>query len=143
DVLLEQLRQDALDQAHEVGRVARARIARALLLHDAERDLGQVVERQVVERPLAQEAHRTEDRIAPEALTVGDEDSLLGSHGRRGGGRILRPQRACATLCGWPSERDPWRAGATRSMEPEKRARGARAPKDPARPGTMPRAWFP
>jgi hypothetical protein len=73
--------QDAIDQAHEVRRVSRVGIARPQLLHDRHRHLGQIVEREVVERALIHEAHRCEDRIAPETLAVRDEDLVLRRHG--------------------------------------------------------------
>ncbi len=47
-------------------------IALPRLLHDRHRDFGEVVERQVVERALLDEAARRVDRIAPEPLAVGD-----------------------------------------------------------------------
>jgi hypothetical protein len=93
DVLLDQVGQDAVDQLDEVRRVARLRVARAQLLHDRHGHLGQVVEREVVERPLAHQAHRPEDRVAPEALSVGDQHRVLPGHGadslRRGAARAI------------------------------------------------------
>src|SRR5919199_379098 len=53
-------------QRHEVARVARARVARALLLHDRHRDFGEVVEHQVVDRPLVNLTHGRVEHVAPE-----------------------------------------------------------------------------
>ena len=50
DLLFHDLGQQPVEHAHEVGRVAGFRPPRALLLHDAHRDLGQVVQGQVVDR---------------------------------------------------------------------------------------------
>ena len=60
----------------------------ALLLQDRHGDLGQVVESQVVDGPLLDEADRSFQPVAPEALAVGDANHSL--HHRRGeqiGGR--------------------------------------------------------
>ena len=73
DALLRALRQDALDHPHEVGRVPGVRVRAALLLHDAHRDLGEIVERQVVQRPFTHQADGPEDRVAPETLPVPHE----------------------------------------------------------------------
>ncbi len=72
DAPLLQIRQHAGDHVHEVASVPELRIARALLLEDGHGDFGQIVERQIVERPAAHLFHRRFQRIAPESLTIGD-----------------------------------------------------------------------
>jgi len=68
--------EDLPDQIHEVGRVAGLGAAPPQLLHDRHRDLGQVVERQVVEGPFAHETDGRVHRVAPEPLAVADPDQV-------------------------------------------------------------------
>jgi hypothetical protein len=76
DVALDARGQNLAHQRHEVARVARRGVARALLLHDRHRDLGQVVEHQVVYRPPLDLPHGRVEHVAPEALAAGDADHL-------------------------------------------------------------------
>ena len=95
DALVEGFRQDAVEHPHEVRRVARLRVPRAELLHDAHRHLGQVVEGEVVERALTDETDGSEDRISPEALPVGDQELVAHRSGRQviaGGGQSVPPR---------------------------------------------------
>src|SRR5690606_1090858 len=70
-----------------VARVAHVGIALLLLLDDRHRDLGQIVEHQVVDGPLLHLATRRLEPIAPEALSRSDTYNTV-SHrasGSRGG----------------------------------------------------------
>ena len=66
------------------GGVALAGIPGLELLHDAHGHLGKVVEGQVVQGSLPQQADGTQDGVSPEALTVGDADGGAGGHGGTG-----------------------------------------------------------
>ena len=68
DVAFDEIGQNLFDHRHEVARVARARIARALLLHDRHRDLGQIVEPEIVDRTAPHLLDRGLKRVAPKAL---------------------------------------------------------------------------
>jgi predicted ATPase len=82
DPLFPERREDLPDQLHEVHRVPRLRVAAPLLLEDRHRDLGEVVEGQIVERALLDEADRGVDGVPPETLTVRDAQGRAGSgHG--------------------------------------------------------------
>ncbi len=59
-------------QRREIARVAQGRVLPLLLLQDRHGDLGQVVEGQIVDGPLLDQAHRRLEPIAPEALSVRD-----------------------------------------------------------------------
>ena len=72
-------RQRLLDLGDEVARVARARIARALLLHDRHRDLGEEVERDVVDGPQLELAFELREIVAPITACVGDANHV--AHG--------------------------------------------------------------
>ena len=51
DVFFDARGQDASHHADEIMRVTKARITRALLLHDRHRDLGEIIEREIVDGP--------------------------------------------------------------------------------------------
>ena len=61
---------DPRDQRRKVARITQIRVGLLLLLQDRHGDLGQVVERQVVDRPLLHQAHRSFQPVAPESLPV-------------------------------------------------------------------------
>ena len=65
-------RQHALDRADEVARVAHLRVALLLLLQNAHRDFGEVVEHQVVDVAALDLAARRLEPVAPEALARRD-----------------------------------------------------------------------
>src|SRR5690606_9712141 len=72
--------QDALDHGHEVARVAHGGIAAALLLQDRHRDLGEVVEHEVVDLAPLHLAHGRLEPIAPESLPARDPHRPVGLH---------------------------------------------------------------
>ena len=72
DPPLRQSRQDALHGGDEVLGVAERRIARALLLEDGHRDLGQVVHHQVVDGPPGHLSIGSFEPVSPEALARGN-----------------------------------------------------------------------
>ena len=82
-------------------RVAGAGVARALLLHDAHRHLGQIVEGQVVQWSLLDELHRPEQRVPPESLTVPDE------HRRHAAARHYQSPHIAVTMPRLPWLRQP------------------------------------
>jgi len=52
-------------------------VAGALLLQDRHRNLGQVVEHQVIDRPLADLIDRRGQEVAPKALTASHANNIL------------------------------------------------------------------
>ena len=112
-------RQHALHRADEVARVAHRRIALLLLLQDRHRDLGEVVEHQVVDRPALDLAARRVEPVAPEALARCDANDA-----------ILRCGAAHASGMRRKDEGSEMRAG-VRSARRAARARARRAcPRD-------------
>ena len=69
DALGDQIRRQIDHQIHEVPRVAEGRVPLPLLLQDGHRDLGQVVEHQVVDRPAPDLQLGSLLPIPPESLT--------------------------------------------------------------------------
>src|SRR5207244_4328584 len=63
-------------QRRKVTRIAEVWIGLLLFLQDRHGDLGQVIEREVIDRALLDKADRGFEPIAPEALAVGDADHL-------------------------------------------------------------------
>ncbi len=78
DAALPDLSGYACDQWRKIACVSEFRVGLLLLLQDRHRDLGQVVERQIVDGPLLHQADRRFQPVAPESLPVRDAD-----HGRR------------------------------------------------------------
>jgi hypothetical protein len=76
DVALDARRKDPLHQRHEVRSIALLGIARPQLLHDRHRDLGQIVEHEVVDRSALDLPHGRFEHVAPEPLTARDSDRL-------------------------------------------------------------------
>ena len=72
-------RQNLLHQRNKVARVARVGIARLLLLHDRHRDLGQIVEHQIVDRAAFNLTYRRIGQVAPESLARSDANFLFHS----------------------------------------------------------------
>src|SRR5262249_18578066 len=66
------------DERREIAGVAEIGVGLLLLLQDGHGDLGEVVEREVVDGPLFDEADGGFEPVAPEPLAVSDAD-----HGRR------------------------------------------------------------
>ena len=77
DAALADLPRDARHQRRKISRISQQRVGLLLLLQNRHGDLGQVIQREVVERALFHQAHRRLQPVAPEALPVGDAD-----HGR-------------------------------------------------------------
>ena len=69
-------RQHALDRANEVARVTHVRVALFLLLQNAHRDFGEVVEHQVVDLPAFDLASRRLEPVSPEPLPRRDADDF-------------------------------------------------------------------
>ena len=67
-------RQHALDRADEIARVPHLGIALLLLLQNAHRDFGEVVEHEVVDLPALHLAPRRLEPVAPESLSRRDAD---------------------------------------------------------------------
>ncbi len=80
NALCTDLGQHTADQLDEIGGVALVRVASSQLLHDRHRHLGQVVQRQVVQRTFLDQTHRRIDRVAPETLAVGHTHDGLNRH---------------------------------------------------------------
>ena len=76
DAPLLQFGQDARDHLDEIAGIAGLRIARLLLLQDGHGDLGQIVERQIVQRAPANLFDGGLKPISPEPLPVGDADHI-------------------------------------------------------------------
>ncbi len=76
DPLLHQLRQRASDEVDEVGGVAGGRIPELLPHHDRERDFGEVVHAEIVDRPPLDEVERRVDTVSPEPLPIGDSNGF-------------------------------------------------------------------
>ncbi len=76
DVALDKLRQNLFDHLHEIASVTRARVARALFLHDRHGYLRQIIEGQVIDRPAPHKLDGGVKRIAPESLPVSNPDSF-------------------------------------------------------------------
>src|SRR3546814_7146428 len=72
DALFLQLWRQVRDHCREVRRVARVRILAARLGKQRHRDLGQIVEHQIIDLARLHELPRTFRRIAPEAGTTAD-----------------------------------------------------------------------
>src|SRR4030095_15478696 len=72
DVAGQAFRQDAPDDVEEIARVTGVRVARPLLLHNGHRDLGQVIERQIIDRAALDQLNRGVEPISPETLSVCD-----------------------------------------------------------------------
>src|SRR5262245_21846544 len=72
DVVGQAFRQDAPDDVEEIARVTGVRVARPLLLHNGHRDLGQVIERQIIDRAALDQLNRGVEPISPETLSVFD-----------------------------------------------------------------------
>ncbi len=72
DAALDDRGQGPAQQRDEVRGETLVGIAEALAHHDRERDLGQVVEAEVVERPAGEELQRRVDAVPPETLAVAD-----------------------------------------------------------------------
>ena len=70
-------RQRAHHDAHEVGGIARLRIAQLLRRHDRHGDLGEIVAHQVVDVAVAHELRGGGLGVAPEAGMAADADRLL------------------------------------------------------------------
>ena len=70
DASFHQIRQHPRDHVDEVARVAGLGIARPLLLQDRHGHFGQIVQRQVIDRPSPNLFDRSFERVAPEALSV-------------------------------------------------------------------------
>ena len=86
-------RKHALHRADEVARVAHARVALLLLLQDRHRDLGEVVEHQVVRRTTLDLPPRRLQPVAPEALPACNAYRLLAhSSSLRPAGRWKGPR---------------------------------------------------
>ena len=66
----------ARHQRRKIARIAEGRILPLLLLKDGHGDFGQVVEREVVDGTLLDQAHRSFQPVTPKALTVGDADHM-------------------------------------------------------------------
>src|SRR5207244_6629740 len=77
DVLLDDRWQDALDCPEEVARVSERRITLLLLLQNRHRDLGEIIEHQIVDGSPFHLSPRSIEVVAPEALTSGDPNDLL------------------------------------------------------------------
>ncbi len=73
---LDQQRQGLGDLGDEIAREARTRVAGALLLHDRHRDLGEEVERHVVDRSQLELAAELGKIVAPVTTGVGDADQV-------------------------------------------------------------------
>ncbi len=71
--------QHALDRADEVARVPHVRVALLLLLQNAHRDFGEIVEHQVVDRTTLDLPARRLEPIAPEALPRRDANDPVGA----------------------------------------------------------------
>ncbi len=72
DIPLNARRQNPPHQRNEVACITGLRIARFLLLHDRHRDLGQIIEHQIVDWAFLNLADRRVGQITPEALTGRD-----------------------------------------------------------------------
>ena len=77
DLLLEEVGDEVVHQGHEVARVAGGRIPVPLLLHDRHRDLGQVVEHQVVDRAAPHLQLGRLLPVSPEPLSGGDAHTAV------------------------------------------------------------------
>ncbi len=71
---LANLFRNARDQGREVACIAKIRVGLPLLLQNRHRNLRQIVERQVVDRPLLYQANRRFQPVAPKSLTVCDSN---------------------------------------------------------------------
>src|SRR5690606_13624951 len=80
DPLLHTVGEDFAHERHEVTGVALRRIPRPLLLQDRHRDLGQVVQHEVVDRPAPYLVDRRIQAVAPEALPGSDAYRSVGAH---------------------------------------------------------------
>src|ERR1019366_8428931 len=69
---LPQLFGDAPDQWGEIAGIAEFRVRLPLLLQDGHSHLGEVIQREVVDRPAIHQTHGCLEPVAPEALTVSD-----------------------------------------------------------------------
>src|SRR5439155_1502401 len=93
DAPLDDDREDALHQRHEVLGVPERRVARLLLLQDGHGHFGQVVHHEVIDGPARHLAVRRLEPVAPESLAGGDPDGARAPRRRPGSGS--RPS-ACA-----------------------------------------------
>ena len=76
DTTVNARRQNLIHQRHEISRIAGIRIARLLLLHDRHRDLGEIIQHQIIDWPAFYLAYRRIRQITPEALS-GRNTNLL------------------------------------------------------------------
>ena len=85
DAALAQTRRNARHQRRKIARIAQLRVGLLLLLQNRHGDLGEIIERQVIDGPLLHQAHRRFQPVAPEALAVGDANHNVTSSGRTRG----------------------------------------------------------
>src|SRR2546423_1819799 len=86
DAPLDDDRQDALHQRHEVLGVTERLVARLLLLQDGHGHFGQVVHHEIVDRPARHLAVRRFEPVAPEPLPGGDPHGARAPRRRHGTG---------------------------------------------------------
>ena len=79
DVSLQQSRKNPRCQGNKIAGVAEAGIAVLLLLQNGHRDLGQVVEHEIIDGSLLDLAHGSFQPVAPEALSIGDSEARISS----------------------------------------------------------------
>ena len=87
DVVGAQLIFETSDERRKVARVAEIGVAFLLLLQNGHRDFGQIIEDQVIDGTILNEAHGRFEPVAPEALSVGDADHLKRLQGKGYGAR--------------------------------------------------------
>ena len=77
DAAILEIGEHARDQVDEIAGIAGLRIARPLLLQDGHGDLGQIIQREVVDGSAADLFDRGFERIAPEALAIRDPNHTM------------------------------------------------------------------